>query len=401
MRLQNPVFLTPSSSKTVYKILIAIALAHLGNDLLQAVVPSMYPLLQQRYGLSMTQIGIITLCFQLSASIFQPLVGTYTDKHPMPFSQVFGMFFTALGIFLLADAPTYAWVLVSVSLIGMGSSIFHPESSRVAYAAAGGKRSLAQAIFQIGGNTGSALAPLLIAWIVIPTGQYYLLWFLTMALGAQMVLLYVGRWYKKTLEISKREPKKIIAGPEISSHRVNLSVGILLLLIFSKYFYTAGIVSYFQFFTIEKFGLSEVQAQVYLFYFLIASALGTLLGGIFGDRLGRKYVIWFSILGTAPFALLLPHVGLQATAILIVIIGLIISSAFPSILVYAQELMPRKIGTVSGLFYGFAFGMGGLGSAVLGYIADITSVEYVYLLCSFLPLLGLIAYFLPDLKKTD
>ena len=391
--------MTPSSHKTVYRILTAIALAHLCNDLLQSVVPAMYPLLQQRYQLSMTQIGIITFCFQVSASIFQPLVGSYTDRHPRPYSQVFGMLFTALGVFLLAKAPTYGWVLVSVSLIGIGSSIFHPESSRVAYAAAGGKRSLAQAIFQIGGNTGSAMAPLLIAWIVIPNDQQYLLWFLTVALTAQLILLYVGRWYRQALEESRRSPKKLMPLPDLSQRRVNISIGILLLLIFSKYFYTAGIVSYFQFYTMEKFGLSEVQAQVYLFYFLFASALGTLLGGIFGDRIGRKYVIWFSILGTAPFALLLPHVGLQATAVLIVIIGLIISSAFPAILVYAQELMPRKIGKVSGLFYGFAFGMGGLGSAVLGYIADISSIAYVYQLCSFLPLLGLVAYFLPQLKK--
>lgn len=391
--------LKTSSDKTVYSILVAIALAHLCNDLLQSVVPAMYPLLQQRYQLSMTQIGIITLCFQLSASIFQPLVGSYTDKHPMPFSQVFGMLFSGLGIFFLANAPSYGWVLVSVSLIGIGSSIFHPESSRVAYWAAGGKRSLAQAIFQIGGNTGSALAPLLIAWIVIPREQHYLLWFLLVALIAQMILLYVGRWYKNVLEVNRQKPKKAIVHPGISPRRVKFSIVILLILIFSKYFYTAGIVSYFQFYTIDKFGLSEVQAQVYLFYFLIASALGTLLGGIFGDWIGRKYIIWFSILGAAPFALMLPHMDLQATAVLIVLIGLIISSAFPAILVYAQELMPLKIGTISGLFYGFAFGMGGLGSAVLGYIADISSIEYVYLLCSFLPLIGLVAYFLPELKK--
>lgn len=389
-----------SSNKTVYSILIAIAFAHLTNDLLQSVVPALYPILQQRYQLSMTQIGIITFCFQISASIFQPLVGAYTDKRPMPFSQVIGMLFTGLGIFLLAKAPDYGWVLVSVSLIGIGSSIFHPESSRVAYVASGGKRSLAQAIFQIGGNTGSAFAPLLIAWIVIPREQQYLLWFLGVVLLAQMILLYVGRWYKNVLEVRRREVKVPITSPGIPPRKVKISVAILLVLIFSKYFYTAGIVSYFQFYTIEKFGLSEVQAQVYLFYFLFASAVGTLLGGIFGDRLGRKYIIWFSILGAAPFALILPHVGLEATAILIVLIGLIISSAFPAILVYAQELMPRKIGTVSGLFYGFAFGMGGLGSAVLGYVADISSIEYVYFLCSYLPLLGLIAFFLPDLKKT-
>lgn len=374
-------------------------MAHLCNDLLQAVIPAMYPSLQQRYQLSMTQIGIITFCFQMAASIFQPLVGSYTDKHPKPYSQVIGMAFTSLGIFGLAYAPSYHWILVAVTLIGIGSSIFHPESSRVAYTAAGGKRSLAQAIFQIGGNTGSAFAPLLIAWIVVPNEQHYILWFLLVALVAKLILLYVGTWYSKALESIRKGPARKLVLPDLSSRQINFSVVILLVLIFSKYFYTAGITSYFQFYTIQKFGLTEVQAQVYLFYFLFASAIGTLLGGIFGDRVGRKYIIWFSILGAAPFTLLLPHVGLEATGVLIVIIGLILSSAFPSILVYAQELLPRKIGMVSGLFYGFAFGMGGLGSAVLGYVADISSIDFVYQICAFLPLIGLIAYFLPDLKK--
>lgn len=388
-----------TSQKTVYSVLIAIAMAHLCNDLLQAVIPAMYPSLQQRYRLSMTQIGIITFCFQMAASIFQPLVGSYTDKYPKPYSQIMGMSFTSLGIFGLAYAPSYYWILVAVTLIGVGSSIFHPESSRVAYTAAGGKRSLAQAIFQIGGNTGSAFAPLLVAWIVVPNEQHYLLWFLLVALVAKVILLYVGTWYKKALESIRKGPQRTLILPDLSSRQINFSVVILLILIFSKYFYTAGITSYFQFYTIQKFGLTEVQAQVYLFYFLFASAIGTLLGGIFGDRVGRKYIIWFSILGAAPFTLLLPHVGLEATGVLIVLIGLILSSAFPSILVYAQELLPRKIGMVSGLFYGFAFGMGGLGSAVLGYVADISSIEYVYQICAFLPLIGLIAYFLPDLKK--
>ncbi len=390
---------TDNQTKTSYSILFAIAIAHLLNDLLQAVIPAIYPQLEQKFHLSMAQIGIITLCFQLSSSIFQPLVGNYTDKKPKPYSQVFGMFFTAIGIAMLAYAPSYHWVLVAVTLVGVGSSIFHPESSRVAFLASGGKRSLAQAIFQLGGNTGTALAPLLIAWIVIPNGKKHILWFVLFAVLAKIILVYVGQWRSKELKKAANGVKKPVVLPDLSQRKITLSVIILLTLIFSKYFYTAGITSYFQFYTMKKFGLTEVQAQVYLFYFLGAAALGTLVGGVFGDRIGRKFVIWFSILGAAPFALLLPYVDQHWTAILIMLIGFIISSAFPSILVFAQELLPKKIGMVSGLFYGFAFGMGGLASAILGYIADHTSIEYVYKLCSFLPLMGLIAYFLPNLKK--
>ncbi len=390
---------TDNQTKTSYSILFAIAIAHLLNDLLQAVIPAIYPQLEQKFNLSMAQIGIITLCFQLSSSIFQPLVGNYTDKKPKPYSQVFGMFFTAIGIAMLAYAPSYHWVLVAVTLVGVGSSIFHPESSRVAFLASGGKRSLAQAIFQLGGNTGTALAPLLIAWIVIPNGKKHILWFVLFAVLAKIILVYVGKWRSKELKKAANGVKKPVVLPDLSQRKITLSVIILLTLIFSKYFYTAGITSYFQFYTMKKFGLTEVQAQVYLFYFLGSAALGTLVGGVFGDRIGRKFVIWFSILGAAPFALLLPYVDQHWTAILIMLIGFIISSAFPSILVFAQELLPKKIGMVSGLFYGFAFGMGGLASAILGYIADHTSIEYVYKLCSFLPLMGLIAYFLPNLKK--
>jgi len=386
-------------TKTSYSILFAIAIAHLFNDLLQAVIPAIYPQLKQTFSLSMGQIGIITLCFQLSSSIFQPLVGNYTDKNPKPYSQVYGMFFTAVGIATLAYATSYYWVLVAVTLVGIGSSIFHPESSRVAFLASGGKRSLAQAIFQLGGNTGTALAPLLVAWIVIPNGKRHILWFVLFAILAKAILVYVGKWRSDELKNAINGIKKPIVLPDLTQRQITTSVVILLVLIFSKYFYTAGITSYFQFYTIQKFGLSEVQAQVYLFYFLGAAAVGTLLGGIFGDKFGRKFVIWFSILGAAPFTLMLPYVDQHWTAILIVLIGLIISSAFPAILVFAQELLPKKIGMVSGLFYGFAFGMGGLASAILGHIADQTGIEYVYKICSFLPLIGLIAYFLPNLKK--
>lgn len=289
--------------------------------------------------------------------------------------------------------------MAAVILVGIGSSIFHPESSRVAFLASGGKRSLAQSIFQIGGNTGTALAPLLVAWIVLPNGQIYILWFLIFAVIAKITLYFVGKWYKNELESNKSRPKKKIETPNLSNRKIAVSIAVLLFLIFSKYFYTASITSYFQFYTIEKFGLTEVQAQVYLFCFLFSAAIGTLLGGFMGDRFGRKYVIWFSVLGVAPFTLMLPYANLQATGILIVLIGLIISSAFPAILVYAQELLPKKIGMISGLFYGLAFGMGGLGSAVLGWLADHTSIEYIYHICAYLPLMGIIAYFLPNMKK--
>lgn len=385
-------------SKTAYSILFAVSFAHLLNDLIQGIIPSMYPSLEQKFSLSMAQIGILTLCFQLAASIFQPLVGAITDKYPKPFSQVFGMLFSSIGVVLLAYASSYGWCLVAVTLVGIGSSIFHPESSRVAFLASGGKRSLAQSIFQIGGNFGTALAPLLVAWIVLPNAQVYILWFLVFAIVAKLTLFYIGSWYKKELELNKTKAKKKLVLPDLSSRKITISIIILLLLIFSKFFYVASITSYFQFYTMDKFGLNEVQAQVYLFYFLIAVAVGTLLGGVFGDKFGRKYVIWFSVLGAVPFTLLLPYANLTWTGILIVIIGLIMSSAFPAILVYAQELLPKKIGMISGLFYGFAFGMGGLGSAVLGWWADHTSVSFIYHVCAYLPLIGIIAYFLPNMK---
>lgn len=390
---------TSGVQKPVYAILIAISAAHLLNDLLQAVIPAIYPKLEAKYNLTFAQVGMITLCYQLAASIFQPVVGAYTDKNPKPYSQIFGMLFTMAGIALLAYAPNYEMILVSVILVGIGSSIFHPESSRVAFMASNGRRSFAQSVFQIGGNTGTALAPLLIAWIVLPNGQLYILWFVGFAILAQIVLGYIAKWYSNKLKIASRSTKKVMQVPDLSAFKINSAIAILLILIFSKYFYVASITSYFQFYTMDKFGLNEVQAQVYLFYFLISVAVGTLLGGIFGDRFGRKYVIWFSVLGAAPFTLALPYVDMHLTGILIVIIGLIISSAFPAILVYAQELLPKKLGMVSGLFYGFAFGMGGVGSAVLGLWADATSIQYIYHICSFLPLIGIIAYFLPNMQK--
>ena len=389
------------SEKPVYSILIAISMAHLLNDLLQGVIPAIYPKLEAKYDLTFAQVGMITLCYQLAASIFQPVVGAYTDKNPKPYSQIFGMLFTMAGIALLAYAPNYEMILLSVILVGIGSSVFHPESSRVAFMASNGRRSFAQSVFQIGGNTGTALAPLLVAWIVLPNGQMYILWFIGFAVLAQVVLGYIAQWYNNRLKNAAKAIKKEILLPDLSNTRIASAVVILLVLIFSKYFYIASITSYFQFYTMDKFGLNEVQAQVYLFYFLLAVAVGTLLGGIFGDRFGRKYVIWFSVLGAAPFTLALPYVDMHLTGVLIVLIGLIISSAFPAILVYAQELLPKKLGMVSGLFYGFAFGMGGLGSAILGWWADATSIEYIYHVCSYLPLIGIIGYFLPNMKKIN
>ena len=388
-----------NQSKTAYSILVAISFAHFLNDMLQGVIPSIYPRLETEFGLSLGQIGMITLCYQLAASLLQPVVGAYTDKYPKPYSQIFGMAFTLIGILSLANASSYEWILVSVVLVGIGSSVFHPESSRVAFMASGGKRSFAQSVFQIGGNMGTALAPLLVAWIVLPNAQVYIAYFALFAVLAQIILWFVGNWYANHLKSIAGKVKKEILLPNLSQSRITFSVIILLVILFSKYFYVASITSYFQFYIIDKFALTEVQAQVYLFYFLLAVAIGTLLGGIFGDRFGRKYVIWFSVLGAAPFTLLLPYADLTFTAILVVIIGLIISSAFPAILVYAQELLPKKIGMVSGLFYGFAFGMGGLGSAVLGWLADETSINYIYDICSFLPLIGIIAAFLPNMKK--
>lgn len=385
--------------KPVYGVLLGISVAHLLNDLLQAIIPAVYPILKAEHDLSYAQIGVITLVFQLAASMLQPVVGAYTDKYPKPYSQIFGMVFTFCGTILLAYAHDYHIILAAVALIGTGSSIFHPESSRVAYVASGGKRSLAQSIFQIGGNMGTAFAPLLVALIVLPNGQANLVWFAAFAIAAKVILVFVARWYKSALARMKNSPKKIMRLPDLSNRRIIWTVCVLLLLIVSKYFYTASITNYFQFYTMKRFGISQIDAQVYLFYYLFAVAIGTLLGGIFGDRFGRKYVIWFSVLGAAPFALLLPYVDLFWTGILIVVIGIIISSAFPAIIVYAQELLPKKLGMISGLFYGFAFGMAGIASAFLGWQADKTSIETIYYVSSFLPLLGLVGYFLPDMKK--
>lgn len=385
--------------KTAYSILIAVAVAHMLNDLMQAVIPASYPIFKEKYDLSFAQIGLITFSYQMAASILQPFVGFYTDKKPKPYSKIYGMMFTLAGIILLSYAASFPVILVAVILIGTGSSIFHPEASRVAYLASGGKRGLAQSIFQIGGNMGTAIAPLLIAWIVVPNGQRYIIWFVVTAGLAIAVLSHIGRWYKNHLTLTAKKKVALVDLPNLTPRQITLSVIILLVLIISKYFYFAGLTSYFTFFLIEKFNVSVQDAQFHLFIFLLSVAAGTVLGGPLGDKFGRKYVIWFSVLGAAPFTLILPYADLFWTSILSVVIGVIISSAFPAILVYAQELLPKRLGMISGLFYGFAFGMGGLGSAVLGYFADHHGIETVYRICAFLPLMGIIAWFLPNLKK--
>jgi len=385
---------------TVYSILFTISFSHLLNDMMQSVIPAIYPMLKENYHLSFTQIGFITFTFQLTASLLQPFVGHFTDKTPRPYSLAIGMGFTLTGLVSLSLAHNFATILISVSLIGMGSSVFHPESSRVAHLASGGKKGLAQSIFQLGGNAGSAIGPLLAALIVVPYGQFNIIWFGLAAILAMVVLIKVGGWYKDHLELKK---KNKAAAPVTHMHlpraRVITALAILLVLIFSKYFYMASMSSYFTFYLIDKFHLSVQQSQIHLFIFLASVAAGTLLGGPLGDRFGRKYIIWISILGVAPFTLLLPYANLFWTGVLSVIIGFILASAFSAILVYATELVPGKVGMIAGLFFGFAFGMGGLGSAVLGKLADITSVNYVFHVCAFLPLLGIITGFLPNIEQ--
>ncbi|ESU22318.1 arabinose efflux permease family protein [Flavobacterium enshiense DK69] len=383
----------------MYSILFSICFAHMINDLLQAVIPAMYPVLKANYGLTFTQVGLITFTYQVTASLLQPFVGIYTDKKPKPYSLAFGMLFSLSGIIMLSQASSFPLILVSVAMVGVGSSIFHPEASRVAFLGSGGKRGLAQSIFQLGGNTGTAIGPLLVALIVVPRGQSHILWFVLVAVVGIIVLSQIAVWYQQKLISLKAKKKAVEKHHDLSPARVKMSVVLLLILIFSKSFYTSSMSSYFTFYLIEKFHISVLQAQYHLFWFLGAVALGTLIGGPLGDKFGRKYIIWFSILGAAPFTLMLPFANLFWTGILSVAIGIIIASAFSAILVYAQELMPERVGMISGLFFGFAFGVGGLGSAVLGYLADVTSIEFVYGICSFLPLIGIIAYFLPNLKK--
>ncbi len=385
------------AGKTIFSILLSISFSHLLNDTIQSLIPSIYPVVKNSFHLNFSQIGIITLVFQLTASLFQPLIGLYTDRKPQPYSLAVGMVFTLSGLILLSQAKNYALLLVSVAVIGTGSSVFHPEASKVAYMASGGRRGLAQSIFQVGGNLGGSLGPILAAMIIVPFGQSSILWFSILALLAIIVLLNVGSWYTHHMNRMRKKVTAITKAHNLSKAKIAWSVVILLVLIFSKYFYMASITSYFTFYLIHKFNVSIQTSQVHLFLFLFSVATGTLLGGPIGDRVGRKYVIWFSILGVAPFTLLLPYANLFWTTVLSIIIGVILASAFSAILVYAQELIPGKIGMISGLFFGFAFGMGGLGSALLGMLADKTSIDYVYHVCAFLPLIGVLTFFLPDI----
>ncbi|MBD1427488.1 MFS transporter [Sphingobacterium arenae] len=396
----------PAVRKTVYSILFAISFGHFINDLLQAVIPSIYPMLKENFKLNFTQIGLITLVFQLSASILQPFVGRYTDIKPNPKSLAIGMGFTLVGLVSLSVASSFLFVLLSVCLVGIGSSVFHPEASRVAQLASGGKKGLAQSIFQVGGNAGSAIGPLMAALIIIPHGQANIRWFCLIALVGILLLSVVGKWYRGNIEarVSREvlpdvgKGSQVVPADVLSRSKVIGSIVILLVLIFSKYIYMASMTSYFTFYLIDKFGLSVQESQFYLFAFLAAVAVGTILGGSLGDRYGRKLIIWISILGAAPFTLLLPHVGLTLTVVLAVIIGVIISSAFSAILVYATDLVPGKVGMIAGLFFGFAFGIAGLGSAFLGWLADQTSIEYVFRICAYLPLIGVVTWFLPDIR---
>ena len=382
---------------TRYGVLAAVSFVHVLNDMMQSVIVAIYPLLKGDFHLSFAQIGAITLTFQMTASLLQPVVGLVSDRHPLPFSLPVGMCFTLSGLLLLAVAPTYPLLLLAVALIGCGSAVFHPESSRVARMASGGRYGFAQSVFQIGGNIGQALGPLLAAGIVLRIGRSHVGWFGLAALLAIVILLQVSRWYQQNID--HHVTKRVVTDqPRFSPKVVRHTIGVLLVLMFSKFFYLASISSYYEFYLMHQFGVSTTTAAHLLAVFLFAVAGGTLIGGPLGDRIGRKWVIWFSILGTAPFTLLLPHVDLKWTVALSIVIGMVLASAFPAIIVYAQDMLTHRIGMVSGLFYGFSFGLGGIGAAVLGVIADHYGIVFVYQLCAFLPLLGLLAVFLPDVR---
>ena len=386
---------------TVYSILVICGISHFLNDMIQSIIPSIYPILKDKFDFSFAQIGIITLVFQMTSSILQPFTGLYADKHPRPYALSIGMCFTLTGLLVLAFAEYYWAILIAVSVVGFGSSVFHPTASRVTQLASGGKKSLAQSIFQVGGNGGSALGPLLAALIVLPYGQHSISWFAIAAMLAALIMVRLGAWYKAKLQYVVNHPQKTAGlNNNITKRAKYGALAILILLVFSKYFYTSCITSYFTFFLIDKFGVSVKASQLFLFVFLAAFAIGTVAGGMLGDKFGRKYVIWFSILGAAPFALAMPYVNLTWTIICCFLSGLIIASAFSSIVVYATDLMPDKVGMIAGIFFGLMFGLGGLGSAFFGWLADKTSIEYIFQVSSLLPLLGIIAGFLPNTQKT-
>jgi len=384
---------------TAFRILAAISFCHLLNDMMQSVIPAVYPILKVSYHLDFGQIGLITLTSQLTASLLQPVVGLYTDHRPTPYSLPVGMTFTMVGLVVIASAPSFAVVLGAVALVGMGSAVFHPESSRVARMASGGRHGLAQSLFQVGGNAGSSMGPLLAAFIVLPAGQHSIAWFSVAALVAIMVLMRVGAWYARHPSMTPKSRALRATATPLPRRQIAWAMAILIALIFSKYFYLASVVSYYTFYLMSKFHVSVQTAQVHLFVFLGAVAAGTVIGGPVGDRIGRKYVIWCSILGVLPFTLALPYANLFWTEILTVIIGLVLASAFSAILVYAQDLLPGRVGMVSGLFFGLAFGMGGVGAALLGRLADARGIEYVYRVCAFLPAIGLLTAFLPTVDR--
>jgi MFS transporter, FSR family, fosmidomycin resistance protein len=387
--------------KTAFNILGAISVCHLLNDMLSSLLPSIYPLLKDSFHLNFAQVGLITLTYQITASLLQPLVGFYTDKKPMPYSLPVGMGLTLLGLLFLSIAGSFPTLLMAAALVGTGSSVFHPESSRVARMASGGQHGLAQSLFQVGGNTGLSLGPLTAAYFVLPRGQTSIAWFSVVAFAGILILGKVSGWaIRNRTQAAKPGAVRSEHGPHLSTRRIVLSIAVLMALLFSKFVYLASLTSYYTFYLMNKFHVSVRCAQIHLFVFLGAVALGTIIGGPVGDRIGRKLVIWCSILGILPFTLALPHVNLFWTEILSVVIGLILASAFSVIVVYAQELVPGRVGMISGLCFGFAFGMAGLGAAVLGELADVTSINFVYTVCSFLPAVGLLAAFLPNLEPT-
>jgi FSR family fosmidomycin resistance protein-like MFS transporter len=388
-----------AAARTAFPILAMLSVCHFLNDMMQSLLPSIYPLLKQNFSLDFGQIGLITLTFQITASLLQPFVGIYTDKRPMPYSLAIGMGFTLIGLLLLSRASSFPMLLAAAALVGSGSSIFHPESSRVARMASGGRHGLAQSVFQVGGNVGSSIGPLLAAFIVMPRGQSSLAWFAIAALVAIVLLTRIGGWYREQVPLQHVRRAAAAGIPALPRRTVVVTMMILGALIFSKYFYLASLSSYYTFYLMEKFHVSAQNSQLHLFVFLGAVAAGTLAGGPIGDRIGRKYVIWGSILGVLPFTLLLPHANLFWTTMLTIVIGLILASAFSAIIVYAQELVPGRTGVIAGLFFGFAFGMGGLGAALLGQLADHIGIEAVYGLCAYLPAIGLLAWFLPALEK--
>jgi MFS transporter, FSR family, fosmidomycin resistance protein len=396
--VQNP---SAVQDPTIFRVLVAVSFCHLLNDTMQSLLPSIYPILKTSFHLNFGQIGLLTLMYQMTASILQPFVGHFTDRKPFPYSLPAGMVFTLAGLLLLSIAPSFGLLLLAASLIGMGSSVFHPESSRVARLASGGRLGMAQSVFQVGGNTGAALGPLLAAFVVLPHGQRGVAWFSLVALVAIVVLLRVSRWYKAHLSHLRTRPARDsdhLTG--LTRGRVASAIAILIALVFSKYFYLASFTSYYTFYLMTRFHVGVRSSQIYLFAFLGAVAAGTLIGGPIGDRIGRKTVIWCSILGVLPLTLLLPYANLFWTGVLSIIVGLMLASAFPAILVYAQELVPGRVGMISGLFFGFAFGMGGIGAAVLGRIADETSIIFVYKICAYLPAIGLLAGFLPGTSRS-